>query len=97
MATTTFEKTPEGILDYSIDYSNWLATDAEIVSSVWTLDPPLTQEAVAFSATQTSVFIGGGEDGQTYCATNTVTDDRVPQPATTSRSFKIKVKAKRFI
>ena len=95
--TTTFEKTPEGILDYSIDYTNWLASGASIASSVWTLDPPLNPESFAFSPTQTSVFISGGVDGETYCATNTVTDDRLPQPATTSRSFKIKIKAKRFI
>jgi len=79
----TFTKDPDAVLDYSVDWSLWLAGD-EISSSEWILEDGVDLEQVTapHTATKATVWLGGGEKGTTYLVTNRIvtvggrTDDR---------------------
>jgi hypothetical protein len=79
----TFTKDPDAVLDYSVDWSRWLAGD-EISSSEWLLENGAAIEKVTDTNTTTSatVWLRGGDAGTTYLVTNRIvttggrTDDR---------------------
>lgn len=72
--TYTDYKHPISILDYEIDWSEWLGNDV-IVSSVWEVGVGLTLEdepAPSNTSTTTKAFVSGGTDKQKYKVTNTI-------------------------
>ena len=79
----TFTKDPDAILDYSVEWSPWLAGD-EISSSAWLLEEGAQLEIVSDSKTATSatVWLRGGQKGSAYLVTCRIvtvggrTDDR---------------------
>jgi len=79
----TFTKDPNAVLDYSVDWSAWLAGD-QISSSEWVLEDGAQLEQVTdtFTPTKTTVWLRGGIAGTTYLVTNRIvtsggrTDDR---------------------
>jgi hypothetical protein len=79
----TFTKDPDAVLDYSVDWSLWLAGD-EISSSEWLLEDGAVLEKVtdAHTSTNATIWLQGGEAGATYLVTNRIvtvggrTDDR---------------------
>jgi hypothetical protein len=79
----TFTKDPDAVLDYSVDWSLWLAGD-EISTSEWILEDGalLEQSTATNSTTKATVWLRGGQAGTTYLVTNRVvtvggrTDDR---------------------
>ncbi len=79
----TFTKDPDAILDYSIDWSSWLAGD-QISTSEWLLEEGAAIEKVTDTktATKATVWLRGGNAGTTYLVTNRIvtvggrTDDR---------------------
>ena len=79
----TFAKDPDAVLDYSVDWSLWLAGD-EISTSEWRLEEGALLEQVVASNTTTkaTVWLRGGQKGATYLVTNRIvtaggrTDDR---------------------
>ena len=79
----TFTKDPDGVLDYAVDWTAWLAGD-EISTSIWLLEEGALIEQVADSktATKATVWLRGGQAGTTYLVTNRIvtvggrTDDR---------------------
>ncbi len=79
----TFTKDPDAILDYSVDWSLWLAGD-EISTSEWLLEEGAILEQVIASNTtaKATVWLRGGQAGTTYLVTNRIvtvggrTDDR---------------------
>lgn len=79
----TFTKDPDAVLDYSVDWSLWLAGD-EISTSEWILAQGALLEKVTDTKTTTkaTVWLRGGEAGTTYLVTNRIvtvggrTDDR---------------------
>ncbi len=79
----TFTKDPDAVLDYSVDWSAWLGAD-EIASSEWLLEQGALIEKVTdtATATKTTVWLRGGQQGTTYLVTNRIvtsggrTDDR---------------------
>lgn len=63
---------PDAKLDYSVDWSDWLAAGETIVSAAWTVPDGLTQgDPYAASATGTvaTVWISGGTAGTEYVIT----------------------------
>ena len=70
----TFTKDPDAVLDYSVDWSLWLAGD-QIATSQWILAPDTDLEAAADTNTTTkaTVWLSGGVNGTTYLATNRIT------------------------
>jgi hypothetical protein len=79
----TFTKDPDAVLDYSVDWSAWLASD-QIATSKWLLEEGALIEQVSDTktATKTTVWLRGGQKGTTYLVTNRIvtlggrTDDR---------------------
>lgn len=76
-----FEKDPNAVLDYEIDWSTWLGTDT-ISSSSWTVDAGITEDSDTSTTTTSTVWLSGGTAGKTYTVTNRIataagrTDDR---------------------
>ncbi len=79
----TFTKDPDAVLDYSVDWSAWLAGD-QIDTSTWLLEDGALLEVVSDAKTmaKTTVWLRGGQKGTTYLVTNRIvtmggrTDDR---------------------
>ena len=68
-----FEKDPDAVMDYEIDWSLWLGTDT-IVASTWTIDDGITEHAsTTFDTTSTTLWLSGGTVGTTYNAINHIT------------------------
>ena len=79
-----FTKDPNAVLDYSFDWSDWLAEFEEISTSTWVNPDGITINTSAKTATSTVVWLSGGTAGKTYRLTNRIvttsnptrTDDR---------------------
>lgn len=77
----TFTKDPDAVLDYSVDWSLWLAGD-QIASSEWLLEQGVEKVTDTNTATKATVWLRGGQAGTTYLVTNRIvtaggrTDDR---------------------
>ena len=85
---TTFLKDPDAILDYSVDWSKWLAAD-QIETSAWFVsDPALETTDDSKTTTRTTVWLAGGVAGQSYTVTNRIT---TAGGRTDDRSFVIQV------
>lgn len=66
-------KTPAEIKDYQFDWATELGSDT-ISDSSWAADDAaLTVNSDSNSTTSATVFLGGGESGQEYKVTNTIT------------------------
>ena len=88
MAYTTFEKSPASVLDYSFDWSSWLASGQTVSTSTWTADSGMTIDSDTKSNTKTTAIVSGGTEGNSYFVSNTVvTNDGL----TVRRTFIIKV------
>jgi hypothetical protein len=59
------------VLDYQIDWSEWLGADT-ITDSAWNVALPLCVEAHHHTATAATIWISGGAPGETYTLTNTI-------------------------
>ena len=71
----TFHKDPDAVLDYQIDWSDWLDTDT-IADSTWTApDDGITMDSDEASTTATVVWLSGGTAGDIYTLTNHITTD----------------------
>ena len=67
-----FEKDPDAILDYTVDWSRWLETDT-ILASQWTVPTGLTEGSATHTPTSATVWLSGGTAGQAYTVTNRIT------------------------
>jgi hypothetical protein len=67
MSSIWFVKEPEALLDYTIDWSDWLAVGDTIASGVfYLLQSGLTIEDEDVAATTHTAWLSGGVDGQIY-------------------------------
>lgn len=64
-----FIKDPDAVLDYTIDWSDWLGTDT-ISTSTWTLDTGITEDSSANTTTTTTIVVSGGSVKTSYKAVN---------------------------
>lgn len=72
-------KDPDATLDYTIDWSDWLADGEAIVNSSWTLDG-VTSVNASFTTTTATVFVRGGTNETIASMTNRVTtNNTVPR------------------
>lgn len=65
-------KDPQAILDYNIDWNDWLVNGDTITSSSWTLTSGITLQSSSVSDGIATAFISGGTLGSTYYATNRI-------------------------
>ena len=83
----TFTKDPNAVLDYSIDWTRWLAGD-QIATSEWIVPAGLTKLADSKTVSSARVWLSGGTAGQSYTVTNRIT---TVGGRTEDRSFIIRV------
>ena len=80
----TFTKQPSDRLDYDFDYSQWLGEDDEVLSAVFTVESldgttptsPMMIDSEVVAATYTKVWVEGGQAGEIYKVTCTITTTR---------------------
>lgn len=77
-----YNKDPDAVLDYSVDWAAWLGADT-IATSTWPVVPAgITKDSDTNDTTSATIWLSGGTAGQTYQITNRIvtaggrTDDR---------------------
>ena len=85
-----FNKQPVEIIDYDIDYSEWLTPGDNVqAASVEVVPVGLTVESTFINDPRVKIWVSGGTTGTTYKLTVTMTSDdgRIKQD-----EFRLKVK-----
>ena len=73
MPLTTFPKDPNATLDYSIDWSNWLASGESLTCSVWTRSSTdLRQSNTSLTTSIATIWLAGGSAGAKYTVANKI-------------------------
>jgi len=97
LAGSYITKDPDSVLDYSIDWSDWLPTGDTITSATMTQESTHTANLTVGSATildgVVSSQISGGAVGNVYVIKNTIVTN---EGLTDVRRFKIRVE-KRYV
>ena len=65
-------KDPDDVLDFVIDWSQWLGDDT-IAASTWIMPSGITENSSQFSNTTATIWVAGGTDGTLYSITNRIT------------------------
>jgi len=65
------DKDPNDVLDYNIDWSQFLGDDT-ISSSSWTVPAGIDKVTDSKTDTVTTIWLSGGVAGQTYLITNRI-------------------------
>ena len=63
--TRQFQKDPDAVLDYQVDWSTWLAGDT-IQSHTVTAPDGLTVDSHSATSTAVTMWLSGGDAGVTY-------------------------------
>ena len=92
----TWNKDPKGVLDYALDWSQYLPTGDTITTSTWTVatvipgDPtPLTVGVTSHTATTATVWLSAGTVGSSYIVENEI---MTSGGRTDERSVKVSIK-----
>jgi len=60
-----FEKDPQAVLDYSIDWTDWLVSDT-ISTSTWTVPSGITKVSDSKTTVKTTIWLSGGTADTDY-------------------------------
>jgi len=66
------DKDPDAVLDYTIDWGEWLGEDT-IAASDWTISEGISGGAASKTETAVTIWLSGGEAGKTYTIHNRIT------------------------
>ena len=88
----TEPKDPDAVLDYLIDWSDWLEVGETITSSEWEMAGDALIVTDTNTDTTTTVWVSGGS--ATFKVTNAITTSSVPVARQDNRTLVIKVKDK---
>lgn len=70
----SYTKDPDGLLDYAVDWSEWLPEGDTIASASWLVDDAdLVIESSTATSTVATVRVSGGVVGTRYQLTNRIT------------------------
>ena len=72
MADCTFQKRPEDVVDYNVDWSQWLETGDTIQTSTWIVETGITQDSESETASVATIWVSGGIEGRTYRLINEI-------------------------
>jgi hypothetical protein len=67
-------KDPDAVLDYQIDWSDWLGDGESIAVADWAVTGG-TEDSATTTATTATIWLSGGTEGETISATCSVTTD----------------------
>lgn len=96
----TITKDPDAILDYDMEWADWLGDDEEIATSTWAITDTGDGELDIETGSRASsivdgvtarVWLSGGTPGQTYTIKNHVVTDATPARED-DRSFSVKIR-----
>lgn len=75
----TFLHDPDSYLDYTVDWSDWLADGETIVTSTWSGSSELTLGTQIDTTTASSIWLEmtGATVGMRYWLTNTITTNKL--------------------
>ena len=62
---STYEKDPEAVKDYTLDWSDWLGTDT-ISSCTWIVPTGIVKDSSGNTSTLTTIWLSGGTAGKRY-------------------------------
>jgi len=65
----SFEKDPEAVLDYTVDWEAWLDGDT-IYTSAWTVPTGITKDSDSNTTTTATIWLSGGTAGELYKVKN---------------------------
>ncbi len=88
---TKFVKDPDAVLDYVVDWSDFLDDDTITGAPVWTMPAGLTKDSQSNTGTTATAFISGGTAGNGYTVACKIT---TAAGRTDERSFVIVVRQK---
>lgn len=86
---SNFVKDPDAVLDYTVDWSSWLASGETISTSVFTVGSGITKDSESNTTTAGTVWLSGGTAGVAYTVTHQITTS---ESRTDERSFVVEVK-----
>lgn len=92
-----YSKHPDGKLDYSVDWSDFLGDDDEITSSAWEVEEieddeaPVVASQEGISGGVTTVWLDAGTVGFAYLVSNHITTDAGRED---TRSFVLRIEQK---
>ena len=72
MADNTFIKDPDAVLDYTINWEEWLDGDT-ISSSSWAVPTGLTEDSESNGDSTATIWLSSGTVGKTYEIVNSIT------------------------
>jgi hypothetical protein len=73
MSIATYIHDPDAVVDYSVDWSDWLPTGDTIDTSEWTIASGLTKVASSVTGNVASIVVSGGTAGQELRITDRMT------------------------
>lgn len=83
---SVYVKDPDAVLDYKVDWADWLAATGDaIVTSTWLVPAGVTKTDEDNTTATATIWLSGGTAGSSYQVTNRVTttqgrtDDRTIQ------------------
>ena len=85
--TQAYIKSDNEVLDYVVDWSNWLGADT-ISTSVWNAEVGITQDSETETTTTATIWLSGGTNNSTYLVTNQIV---TVAGRTAERSFRITI------
>jgi len=91
MALQKFTKQPNDVLDYDVDFSDWMVSGDEVDGVTVSADAGVTVDSYAFTDEIVKVWLSGGTDGETYKITVLATTEG---GRSKEQEFRIKVKEK---
>ena len=66
-------KDPDAVIDYQIDWSDWLASSEVISTSVWIVSTGIVKDSDTNTTTTTTIWLSGGAAELSYTLTNRIT------------------------
>jgi len=72
MSYTSFVKSPWGVVDYEMDWSEWLGVDT-ISQSEWVFPTGITKDSDTHTTTTATAWVSGGTEGKSYLIVNKIT------------------------
>jgi hypothetical protein len=85
-------KDPDSVLDYVIDWSDWLAEGETLTASDWTMEGDAVAGTDTFTDATATLWVSGGTT--TFRITSAITTDSFPVPRQDQRTLIIKVKVR---
>jgi len=67
-----FDKDPDAVLSYTMDWSKWLGSDT-ISTSTWVLEDGITKDSDSNTTTAATITLSSGTKGTNYTVTNRIT------------------------